>query len=233
MAKFNSSAVGGDIRGKIGSSVFSRNKGGAYVRTKVTPVNPRTAKQQQVRQNFGQNSKAWSGTLTDAQRAAWNAFAASNPVRDVFGNSIILTGLATFNRMNQVLLQTGAAVILDPPTDYSVPTQPVPNELIAVGDSTSLNMEVPAGPVVAGSAYYVYATPNLAPGKNPNQNLYRYIGTYARTVSTAASINLTADYIAVFGDNTIGKKVFVDAGQVNTATGAVLTGTKLEATVTN
>ena len=36
--KFGSEVVDG--RGKIGGHVYSKNKGGAYKRTKVTPSNP-------------------------------------------------------------------------------------------------------------------------------------------------------------------------------------------------
>lgn len=233
MAKFLSSAVGGDIRGKIGSSVFSRNKGGAYIRTKVTPVNPKTPAQQLVRQNFGQNSKKWSGTLTQSQRDAWNAFAASNPVRDVFGNSITLTGLATFNRMNQILLQIGSFQILNPPADYSVTpiANPTSISTAVASDATAVVLHWPTTPDgEMNTSLYVFATPPLAPGKTPNANLFRYITNISTDSLTAASVSVGVAYNAIFGEPITGKNIWVDVGQVNALTGAVLTGIKLSNT---
>ena len=42
MAKILTTAIVADIRNKLNGSVFSKNRYGAYVRTKVTPVNPQT-----------------------------------------------------------------------------------------------------------------------------------------------------------------------------------------------
>ena len=49
-----------DIRKSIGGSTFSRNTYGAYVRNKVTPVNPSTTYQQLVRQYMAQLAQDWS-----------------------------------------------------------------------------------------------------------------------------------------------------------------------------
>lgn len=232
MAKFNPSALSGDIRGKVGSTVWSRNKGGAYTRFKVTPNNPRTVAQSLVRQNFSQLSKNWSGVLTDAQRDAWNAFAAANPVRDVFGNSIILTGLSTYVRMNQVLRQIGQPIITDPPTDYSVETLPNPGAITitTVSAAYAINMHMDAGSPTMNTNFYVFATPPLAPGKTPNNNLFRYIGNPSGEFDSGDTIDLTAMYEAVFGAPIEGKKSWFDVGQVNIATGALLTGVKYDAT---
>ena len=43
MAKIKMTAIVADMRNKLNGSVFSRNRGGAYIRTKVTPINPQTS----------------------------------------------------------------------------------------------------------------------------------------------------------------------------------------------
>jgi len=48
MAIIKFSAIVSDARGKIGGNVFSRNKGGSYIRSYVKPINPSTPKQTQV-----------------------------------------------------------------------------------------------------------------------------------------------------------------------------------------
>ena len=72
MAKIKFGMMMTDARGKLGGQVFSKNRSGAYVRTKVTPVNPRTAAQPLSRSILGTLSASWSG-LTEVQRRSWNA----------------------------------------------------------------------------------------------------------------------------------------------------------------
>lgn len=233
MAKFNASGVGGDIRGKLGNSVFSRNKGGAIIRQKVTPNNPRSAAQQLVRQNFGQNSKAWSGTLTADQRNAWTAFAAANPVNNVFGNSITLTGLAMYNRLNQVLLQIGQPTIQDPPSDYSVDQLPGIEDLnFNTTGGADYEFTYSSGTTAPNTDYYLFATGGLSVGKTPNRSLYRFIGTAVTTGSVGGTIDITAQYSAVFGEPAAGQSVWIDVAQVNKTTGALLTGIPYNTIVT-
>lgn len=75
----------GELRGKIGGTVFSRNKAGAYARAKVTPVNPQTVRQQTARYSFGNNSILYQN-LTPSQKNCWATFAQThfNPLK---GNS--------------------------------------------------------------------------------------------------------------------------------------------------
>ena len=80
-----------DGRGKIGGQVASRNRSGAYMRNKVTPVNPQTDAQQRSRSILASFSEGWRG-LTEAQRAAWNAAVSQFETTDVFGDTIQPTG---------------------------------------------------------------------------------------------------------------------------------------------
>jgi len=80
----------GEMRGKLGGNVFSRNKAGAYVRAKVTPVNPQTVIQQEARYRFGNMSILFQ-SLTTTQKGCWQIFASThfNPLK---GNN---TGIYT------------------------------------------------------------------------------------------------------------------------------------------
>lgn len=62
------------LTGKMGGQVYSRNKGGAYVRAFVKPNNPQTNQQLLSRSGFSDASKAWYG-LTSAQQGGWNGYA--------------------------------------------------------------------------------------------------------------------------------------------------------------
>lgn len=230
MAKINFGGLAQDVRGSQNGLTYSRNAGGAYVRAKVSPVQPRTPRQLAVRQAFANNSKAWSGILTQAERNQWTAFAAANPITDVFGNSITLSGLSCFNRLNQVLANVGVAMILTPPVDLSVPGLPPPTALTAVsGGSATITLTTAAQSVVAGAKYYIFATPPMSPGVNPNQSAYRFVAAYAPTAS-AVTINIYAAWAAIFGALISTKNVWVLAAVVNVTSGALTPPLKLVGT---
>ncbi len=110
-----------DLRGSIAGQVHSRNTYGNYVRQKVSPVQPRTARQLEVRELFSTLSRMYSTQLTDEEQEAWRQAAASNPVRDVFGDSISLTGINLFNRLNSLRLLMGQQPLRTPPPLVEVP----------------------------------------------------------------------------------------------------------------
>lgn len=68
--------VFGELKGKFGGLVASRNKYGAYIRALVTPVDPATVAQLAARSAFG-NSSAQYHSLTPGQKAAWTGFGAT------------------------------------------------------------------------------------------------------------------------------------------------------------
>jgi hypothetical protein len=104
-----------DLRGSIAGQVHSRNTYGNYVRQKVSPVQPRTDRQLEVRKIFSVLSRRFSYILTDEQQEAWRQAAASTPVRDVFGDSITLTGINLYNRLNSLRVLAGLDTLDDPP----------------------------------------------------------------------------------------------------------------------
>jgi len=118
MAKIQFSAVVGDARKKAGGVVFTKGRTGAVVRRKVSPTQPRSQAQRNVRSQFTAFSKMW-GTLSDAQRAAWTALAATATRKDVFGNVKVLTGLQLFQSCNRNLDSIGATEISDAPASLS------------------------------------------------------------------------------------------------------------------
>lgn len=229
MAKVNYGGVVQDARGSQNGITYSRNGSGSYIRRKVTPVNPKSARQQAVRQAFGLLSKQWSGLLTQAQRQAWTAFAAVNPVTDIFGLSIILSGIATYIRLNQVLKNIGAATELMPPPSLAVPALATPLSMTATVAGGAITVTTGVQAAVANAEYYIFATPPLQPGINPNQNAYRFIGVVPSSAS-ATTLLLGSLWGILFGTLIAGKNVWVAIAAVNTQTGAVTPAVKLVAT---
>lgn len=76
MAKILGGGTFGELRGKLGSLVFSRNASAAYVRAYALPVNPNTTAQSLARGQFSQVIQRWHA-LTDSQKSMWNTYANS------------------------------------------------------------------------------------------------------------------------------------------------------------
>ena len=120
MAKVLYGPIVSDARKKIGGVVATKSRFGSVIRKKSSPVQPRTNSQRAVRANFGANAKAWSGTLTSAQRQSWINLAAANPKKDRFGNTQTLTGAQMYNSLSRNLHTLGLLPLPTPPLNLSV-----------------------------------------------------------------------------------------------------------------
>lgn len=223
MAKLLLGPIASDLRGKIGGTVASKNKGGNYLRRGGSPVQPNTPAQTQARANFGANSKLWSAMFTADQRAAWGFFAAANPLVNIFGASIIISGMAMSMRLNQILTQIAQATITDPPADMSVPALAAATAIAPSTITGLFQVVTEVQSVVAGAQYYVFATGLMAAGAKPQKNQYRFMGAYSGTAGGLA-INISDAWIARFGALAAGQSVGVIVATVNVATGALTPG---------
>jgi hypothetical protein len=93
--------------GSAGGSTWSRNRFGAYVRSRSMPVNPNTDLQVAARNRVRALTIAWQNTLTPAQRDGWNLYAANVPWKNHLGQDSFLTGLNHYVRSNTARLQAG------------------------------------------------------------------------------------------------------------------------------
>lgn len=120
--KFGSIVVNG--RGKLGGHVYSKNRGGAYIRTLQTPSNPRTSYQQSGRAVFTQLTQGWSG-LSDSQRAGWNQATENFKRTNVFGDVKVLSGKGLYISLNKELILVGRSPLTDAPSpsEIVVPTE--------------------------------------------------------------------------------------------------------------
>lgn len=229
MAKVKFGAMVNDARGRMDGVVYSKNQYGAYVRQKVSPVNPLSARQTLVRARLSTISKRWAGTLTDAQRASWSGWAKLNPVVDVFNDKQQLSGIAMYNRLNGVILNVAGAVIDDPPVDLDV-TSLVSVTVTATAGPSVVSIAFTATPLAAGTLLYIYATPALSPGVTFVKPFLRYIG--ASAAAQASPFVATAIYTAKYGDTIAGTKIGFLVAVANNTTGALSPGLATVVTVT-
>lgn len=112
MARIIGGSPLGELSGKMGGIVFSRNKAGAYIRQYVIPPDPNTLAQQNARASFGSAAASWHN-LTNAQKMQWQSFALSgfSPFKPSVG--VAYTGFNAYvSLLNTV--QNANNKILDP-----------------------------------------------------------------------------------------------------------------------
>lgn len=223
--KFGALVVDG--RGKIGGHVASKNRAGAYLRTKVSPVNPQTSYQLGVRNRFTTYSQGWSG-LTQAQRDAWNAAVSDFAKTNIFGDVVNPTGFNLYQRLNNNLVTCGQAAITTPPLPAAVGEVVAESITVSAGGSTiALAM---AGAVPAGTYVKVFATAPQSPGKSFVKSEYRLIAILDPAEATPYALG--TEYIAKFGSvGVAGQKDFVKLVAVNGTTGQEGTPSEVSAIV--
>ena len=218
MAKVVYSPQVGDMRNKTGGAVHTKTRFGSMVRRKVSPIQPRSAAQMNVRADFTALSKLWSDTTMDNYRAAWIALAQQYPVKDVFGAAHNLTGLQMFVRLNRALHTIAVATILPPPATLSVP---YPGALTLAKEGgppiTSLTVDL-ATPPTAAEKGVIFATPPQSPGRATAGAKFRKIKIINSL--TTLPTDILPEYITKFGAPPTGRQVFVQVLFTNLTTGA-------------
>lgn len=112
MATFLPGPTIAEARGSIGGVVYSRNRGGMYMRNRSVPTNPNTARQQNVRLFMLTAAQYFSETLIAADRKTWEVYTQNTPATNRVGATIVLSGIAAFVRTN-ALRQLANLAILD------------------------------------------------------------------------------------------------------------------------
>lgn len=154
--------------GSAGGLTLSRNRSGMYFRARAVPVNPSSSQQQQVRNTVLELVTAWVETLTQAQRDAWDTYAANVPLINPLGAQINVTGQNMYIRSNIVRLQASAALlgialprVDNAPTIFDTGTFTIPGVTFTGGMPGTIDVAYDAGDAWANeddSAMVVFAS---------------------------------------------------------------------------
>lgn len=207
-----------DGRGKLGGQVASKNRAGAYVRTKTSPVNPQSTSQSQVRASFAAVSALWRA-LSDQNRASWNEAVNNWQRTDVFGDLKTPSGFNLFMRLCTPLQNAFNDVII---SHYA----PSPVEMPALSEVTATHTS-PAGTLdlattVANDVdleqyvYNVYATAPQSAGKSFVKNEFRLLGWVEADAETRDIAEL---YNTKFGQLPVDSNVQIRVQALSRATG--------------
>lgn len=104
----------GQLSGKAGNTVASRNRNGSFMRTRVNPTLVRNYFTTSVRDLFTGLSQAFR-ELSASQIAGWNNLGDQLSRNNSLGASYRMTGLQAFKSLNQVNLNYGNTIVNDAP----------------------------------------------------------------------------------------------------------------------
>jgi len=219
--KFGAIVVAGS--GKIGGHVASKNRAGAYLRTKTTPTNPNTPAQAQARSILGSLSTAW-GLLTEDQRKSWNDAVASFATTDIFGDIKNPSGINLYVKLNANLEASAQAQLVVAPAKEEIPFFALTSAVFDMSDETlTFNAGVDGYDL---TFVKIQATPAFSAGISNFKSKLRNIGYNAEI---SASGDNYALYVDKFGAPVVGSKialsiaVILATGQQGTAQTVIAT----------
>jgi len=180
--------------GKIGGTVYSRNKGGSYSRNFVVPTNPQTSKQSTQRNLLSLKSAAWR-TLTDGERDGWETWAAANPVLDRLGNSIVLSGAQAYTKINMNRTNAGdGATQADTPAAASFTADIIDTTTTLSIDISSTYFRIPLDSgAAADQIMFTHASTPVSAGVSNTNAIMRLI-----EVVTLDATDITNTYYDIY-----------------------------------
>lgn len=172
--KIKSGALAGQLSGSVGSLTASRNRYGAYLRARTIPINPATAYQLAQRARLAAASKLWRGRPDDIKKA-WEAWAATHPITDAFGDRQILSGAAALTQINLRRLLYGSSL------DDAIPVAAPPTALATLSAAASAGGSTVAitftdTPLGAGKALHIMGCVVSSGGIAFVKNKLRFVG---------------------------------------------------------
>jgi hypothetical protein len=194
----------GDPRsGSYQGLTASRNRFGQYMRTRASPVQPRTTAQLNQRARMTTNAAAWRA-LTDAQRAGWLSLGLSITRTDSLGSTYTMNGFMAYCSVNNNKLDAGDAAVSDAPAIVT------PGDLISATitlTAVAFSVAYTATPLAAGVRLFIWVSPQRSAGRFFNGD-YRLLSVTAAAAASPA--NILAEYTAKFGVPVVGKRIFIN-----------------------
>lgn len=161
--------VWGECSGKLAGMVFSRGRGGAYIRKYVTPTNPNTQKQRAVRERFA--SRALEFRALEPQiKAMWQEYVQTyySPLTGSgkgTGLNAFISCRQAVDNSNQAAANTQFDVQTDPRVPFVLPTLPPSKPLSANIKSGAFKIipNIESVSYLNGSLTALIALPGFAP----------------------------------------------------------------------
>lgn len=217
MAIFTPGSIVGQISGRVAGSVYSHNAGGTYIRNGTIPTTSTSTDALAAKSRLTTISQYWQ-TISDANRASWQNFAANVPVTNRLGKSIFLNGHQMFVRLSTRILAAGGAVVETAPIN-APPDGLTSLTLAADTGAGNVDLTFAATPLAATHKLRIRAALVQSAAINYVANKLRVIGHSA--AAQASPFDIESLVTAKFGTLDVGEILHVTVDVVDTATGLV------------
>lgn len=172
--------------GRVGGTIFSRNRGGAYIRNGSIPATVTTPAAQSIKSITSAMSQEWAN-IDEVLREQWREWATQNPVINRLGQSRTLSGHQAFVQTNARLVYGGFSAITSPVLTPS-PAPFEPGAVVFTPNTTTLTVAYTPTPAPAGTAVQVYAYLANSAGVAYVKNRLALVLTTAAAAATPADI---------------------------------------------
>jgi hypothetical protein len=184
MAKVKFGSAVAEVRGSIGGLTYARNAGGAYIRSRISPIQRNTTRQNQAKSIFSAAVNTWTNTLTSFERDGWNTYASAVPYTDVFGMSRNYSGQQSYVRCYIASVNAGVEVsaIAAAPTIYTeaegieAANLTAAQGAVAADSTVSFVNTLSPADATAGDMLLLYIGGPVTAATNYFKGPYRYAG---------------------------------------------------------
>lgn len=178
------------------------------MRTRASPVQPRTPAQLNQRARMTTNAAAWRA-LTDAQRAGWLSLGSNISRTDSLGQTYTLNGFMAYCSINNNKLDAGDAAVSDAPTivtpaDIATATITLTAAAFSIAYTTT--------PLPTATRLFIWVSPQKSAGVKFNGD-YRLLSVTAAAAASPAV--MTTLYTAKFGVPIVGNRIFLSLETYN------------------
>jgi hypothetical protein len=204
----------GPASGSLAGITASHNAGGQYFRRRAIPVNSNTLFQQNIRASMAQLSTRWVTTLTSVQRDSWNAYAAAVGFVNPLGDTVFISGLAMYVKVNTPRIAFGAARIDTAPTILTLTPLTAPTFTVVAATSTASVTFTNSDPWATAVGGFLFAF--FSQGQNVTINYfkgpYRFGNKIAGAVVPPTSpATMTVPFALTAGQRCFARFVAIDS----------------------
>jgi hypothetical protein len=225
--KFKPGPLAGELSGSLGDTVASHNRYGAYMRSRVIPVNPNTIPQQRSRGYLATASANWR-TLDVPTRASWANFATQNPIVDRLGAKQNLSGNAAY------VMLAARRLLFDNTLPTAAPATAGPSGLTALSleaDTGAGDFQITYTPTPAGTANTLYIRGCVLSSPTILFVKPRFKFLAFSALNAASPLDVETMIVAVFGTLTPGQIVYLQVAIYSSLTNLLSLPLQCSATI--
>jgi hypothetical protein len=190
--------------GKLGPVVYYLSPSGQCCRSLCVPRDPKSDAQTRMREYFGVSSRGWGVTLTDPQRQRWNVAAQTVPTQPSLNQYSRLSGQQLCVKINSTLRCVGQSPVGEPPAPVVFSPNPVGELTIDYDQDGNVRLLLAVGAAVEDQMLFGEAP--CSAGRMKHRRVC-YLGLLGS--ATNGQCDITAQYVARYGEPRPGQKVFV------------------------